>query len=212
MSDTTAKIRGKGLEHTGVTEEHAEKMYANIGGYYKGIVELKVVRHSVDDDGKRTVELAIDAIEIADGHQMDEHLRQLSRAIHYERGLAVNGGDQLPIEGHDEPTVEQVRAAGAALEHLPEDAAHPDDDDQDDSDEPVVEKAAELDDSPRAMLDDRPTGDVFDPAKQPHAFVADATDDQGCAVCGGPTGWGIHDTDHTTPRGVPNPFDPVPAA
>jgi hypothetical protein len=120
MSDTTAKIRGKGLEHTGVTEEHANHMYNNIGSHYVGVVDLKVVQHSVDDKGKRTVELVIDTIEVAPNDDTAEHIRRLTRAFHYERGLAVNGGDQLPIEGNDEPTVEQVRAAGREHEIDPE--------------------------------------------------------------------------------------------
>jgi cytoskeletal protein RodZ len=120
MSETTAKIRGKGLEHTGVTEEHAAHMYNNIGGHYVGVVDLKVARHSVDDQGNRSVELVIDTIEVAPNDDTAEHIRRLTRAFHYERGLAVNGGDQLPIPGSDEPTVEQVRAAGRAHELDPE--------------------------------------------------------------------------------------------
>jgi hypothetical protein len=216
MSDTTAKIRGKGLEHTGVTEDHAAHMYNNIGGHYVGVVDLKVVRHSVDDQGNRSVELVIDTIEVAPNDDTAEHIRRLTRAFHYERGLAVNGGDQLPIEGNDEPTVEQVRAAGAALEILDDDEDDNLDDDPDvdeEPDEPVVEETAQLDDSPRAMLDDRPADDVFDPANQPHDYAGTPGDPDGCNICGGPTNWGIHDTARTTTsRGVPNPFDPVPAA
>lgn len=84
MSDTSAKIRAKGLQHTGITDKHANQMYDNIGAHYKGVVDLKVVRHSVDGDGKRTVELAIEGIELAPSDDVAEHLRRLTRSIHYE--------------------------------------------------------------------------------------------------------------------------------
>jgi hypothetical protein len=118
MSDTNAKIRGKGLEHTGVTEDHANQMYDRVGSHYVGIVDLKVVRRAEDDDGKRVVELVIESIELAPNDDVAESLRRMTRAVHYERGLAVNGGQQLPIENTDEPTVDQVR--GELRNHEPD--------------------------------------------------------------------------------------------
>jgi hypothetical protein len=42
MSDTTAKIRAKGLDATGVTETIASQMYTRKGSHYMAIVEIKV--------------------------------------------------------------------------------------------------------------------------------------------------------------------------
>lgn len=110
MPDTTAKIRAKGLDTTGVTEDIANQMYAHKGKHYMAVVEFKVDATHETAEGKRAVDLILTQVEPAASEDMDEHLRELVRTCYYNRGT----GDQpsLPT-GSDEPTVDKVLAAGA---------------------------------------------------------------------------------------------------
>lgn len=173
MSDTNAKIRGKGLEHTGVTEDHANQMYDRVGTHYVGWVDLKVVRRSDDDDGKRNVELTIESIELASADIDAEHIRRMMRVVHQNRGLAVNGGAQLPLEGTDEPTIDQVRAEREALDPEASEAKEAALADKEAADEPAEPAADELpedpwDEGPPATKVSSPF-DVPDPEPQPAA-------------------------------------------
>lgn len=116
MTDYIAKIRAKGLDSTGVTEEVARKMHANRGAYYMAIVELKVKRTDDDDDGQHGVDLILTQVEPATDTKLDDHLRELCRALHAARKL--HGEDEQPqLDGVDdiEPKVSDVIARGQAL-------------------------------------------------------------------------------------------------
>jgi len=110
MPDTTAKIRAKGLDATGVTEDLANQMHARRGKHYMAIVEVKVEETHEKSDGTKKVDLILTQVEPATTADLEEHLRELTRTLYYNRGT----GDQptLPA-GTDEPTVEGVLAAGA---------------------------------------------------------------------------------------------------
>ena len=118
MTDTTAQIRAKGLDSTGVTEQLAAKMYNNVGGHYLAIVDLRVAFHGEDDDGNKRVQLVIDQVEpVVDGKlngALVDHVREINAALHRNRMLAENG-PTLPLDGESTSSVEEVLAAGPAL-------------------------------------------------------------------------------------------------
>lgn len=119
MTDTTAKIRAKGCETTGLTEDLARKLWdAKAGKRLMAVVELEVVTpHGPDKEGKRSVDLVITQLEPAPEDMTEAHLRELTRSFHYERKLA-SPDDQLQIQTGDdlEPKVSDVLAAGKAFE------------------------------------------------------------------------------------------------
>lgn len=128
-----AKVRGKGLENTGVTEDLAKTMYGTLGRSTMAIVRLVHKRQINDDDTGRTVELVIDLLEPSTSTDLDEHLRELTRTLHQNRALKADD-QQLEINTLDdvEPTVEQVIAAGA--QHIAETDDELPDSDEDDED------------------------------------------------------------------------------
>lgn len=125
MTDTTAKIRAKGLDATGVTEEIASQMHSNKGGNYMAIVELRVDETHDKADGTHKVDLIITQVEPATDHHLEEHLRELTRTLYYNRGL--RDPEQPTLDGAGpERTTEDVLAAGAMHRphpFLPVDAA-----------------------------------------------------------------------------------------
>lgn len=118
MPDITAKVRAKGLEATGVTEEIANHLFAQVGKHYMAVVEFKVEEpHGPNAEGKRRVDLILTQFEPAMDTQLDTHLRNLTRTTYYNR--ATGGQPTLEGIGTDEPTVQQVLAAGAQFESHP---------------------------------------------------------------------------------------------
>lgn len=115
MPEYTAKIRAKGLDGTGVTEDVAREMYAHKGRYYMAVVEVEVVeRH--DGDHYRT-DLVIKQFEpAAHGGDVDAHLRGVTAAAYQNRKLKSDS-DQLSIETQEDlnPSVQQVIEARADL-------------------------------------------------------------------------------------------------
>lgn len=119
MPDTTARIRAKGTDSTGLTEEDARRMHGEVGKHYMAIVELKVAqKHGPDAEGQRGVDLTIEQLEPAErGSDLEAHLRELTRTVYQNR--ALNSEDQqLQIEtaGDLERSVPDVIAAGKAHE------------------------------------------------------------------------------------------------
>jgi hypothetical protein len=112
-NDYTAKVRTKGLDNTGVTEDIAKSMYHSPGRRTMAVVELKHARQINDDETGRKVELTIEQIYPAQDDILDEHLRQLMKTVKQNQVLKSDG-DQLAIDVRSdlEPTVEQVVAAG----------------------------------------------------------------------------------------------------
>lgn len=131
-NDYTAKVRTKGLDNTGVTEDIAKAMYHSPGRRTVALVELKHARQINDDDTGRKVELTIELIEPVQDEEMEKHLRQVMKTLHQNRALKSDG-EQLAIDVRDdlEPTVEQVVAAGkhheaSTDEPLPDGGDEPD--------------------------------------------------------------------------------------
>lgn len=128
-NDYTAKIRAKGLEGTGVTEDIAKKMFHSQGKSTLAVVELVHKRKVDDDDTGRQVELVLRLVEPSTDETLNDHLRQLMRTMQQNRVLKSDD-QQLQIDVADdlEPTVEQVVAAGKHHEATTDDPL-PDDED-----------------------------------------------------------------------------------
>lgn len=124
-ADYTAKIRAKGLDATGVTEQLAAEMYRNKGRHYLAIVEVKVDETHEKADGTRKVDLVLTQVEPATNPDLEEHLRELTRVGYLNR---QHGDGQLAIDASlgEERTVADVLASGQRHRphpFLPDDAA-----------------------------------------------------------------------------------------
>lgn len=83
---TTAKIAGlSNTKDTGVTPEHAKKMWPKLKSKHMAIVELVVDERGEVDTDDKSLKLAIHSIELADDGDRTEHLRELQRAIYMAR-------------------------------------------------------------------------------------------------------------------------------
>jgi hypothetical protein len=123
VTDTTAKIRAKGLDSTGVTEDIASTLYANKGKRVMAIVELHAVERHEKADGTRRVDLVLEQVEPAVDDTLSEHLRELTRTLYQNRAQA-DGQQAL-----DDTLIPDLKDAIAAGEQhrphpfLPTDAA-----------------------------------------------------------------------------------------
>lgn len=111
MTDTTARIRAKGLDALGVTEDIANQLYARKGAHQMFIGEYRVDETHERADGTKKVDLVLTQVEPATDEQLAEHLRELTRVGYMNRQQA-NGQLAIDQSLDDEPTVEQVMAAG----------------------------------------------------------------------------------------------------
>jgi hypothetical protein len=222
MTDTTAKIRSKGLDGTGFTEDLAAELFHRIGHHVKAIVELQVVdKHGPNLKGQRGIELVITQLEVANDSNLEEHLRELTLTLHYNRGLDGHVG--TTTEGQ-ERTVADVMASGQQYRphpFLPDDAAKDtpicdvcggieasavhsrqdvldEPDAQDGSDSSYDEVDSEGNPVDPEPLDE-PDDDEYD---GPHAY--DAGPDDVCQ-CGLPFEHDVHATTHPL-TAVPDPF------
>lgn len=112
---TTAKIAAKGTSGTGITEDLAEKLHNQLGKKVLAVVELVAEARSEKRNGDESVSLSILTIEPAPNTDTEDHLRNLARAFHYERGIA-DGQLSIDTQSDLEPDVADVLAAGRARE------------------------------------------------------------------------------------------------
>lgn len=87
MSDKrkwNAKVKGKGTDTTGYTEDHARAAAASLGSHTLAIVDLRAHNKVVDEDGNETVQLAIDALEPVP-EAMAESVRELMLSLYRQR-------------------------------------------------------------------------------------------------------------------------------
>lgn len=120
MTDTTARIKAKGLDSTGVTEQVARSYFDRLGSHHLAIVEYSVDSRSVDADGHQQVQLVLTAVEpVVDGDldgQLDDHVRTIQKALYRNRKLAEGDDTPLPLDSDGpEPRVKDVLAQGIAL-------------------------------------------------------------------------------------------------
>lgn len=162
MTDTTAQIKGKGLDSTGVTEEVARSYFDHLGSHHIAIVEYRVDSRSVDADGKQKVQLSLTQVEpVIDG---DLNGRVVDVVRNIQRALWRNRGEDVPLEGIDgdnEPTVAEVQAAAEALVERDESGEVVGLWDGDTEEEPPTEGEANAADAP--LLDEEQSEDPQDP-------------------------------------------------
>lgn len=111
-SDYTAKIRAKGLSSTGVTEDLAKTFYHQLGSHHLFIVEGRVDRRTENGDGTHTSELILTQVEPSTAAFVDDHLRELMRAMYRNRALA-EGAIPETMDGPDVRDV--VKGSGEAI-------------------------------------------------------------------------------------------------
>ncbi len=157
---TTAKIRARGADGTGITDEVAKAMFLNMGGTTIAIVELEHVRQINESSGDHKVELTIGFIEPATSDRMEDVLRTLARGTYRSRS-----GQVLPgTEDGGEVGVDDALTQAEALIERGEDGR------------------------PTGVWDgdtetDAPTGDGVNPMEE-HALVPSDIDPARCAVDG----------------------------
>lgn len=112
MADYTAKIRAKGLDSTGVTEELAKQLYHQLGSHHLMVVEARVADRRENADGGHEVQLVLTQVEPSTAAFVDDHLRELMRAMYRNRALA----DGAIPETMDGPELQDVvRGSGEAV-------------------------------------------------------------------------------------------------
>lgn len=113
---TTAQIKAKGCQSTGITEELATKFHDQLGKTVMAVVELRSDSRTENTDGDQKVSIEILSIEPAvDPNGAGEaHLRNFARSLYYERQL-LSADAQPTLESVDdiEPKVADVIAAQA---------------------------------------------------------------------------------------------------
>lgn len=112
--DYVAKIRAKGLDSTGVTEELAKSLYHQLGSHHLLVVEARVERRTENGDGTHTVELVLTQVEPSTATFVDDHLRELMRGMYRNRQLADGAIPDL-ADGPDLRDV--VKGSGEAVLH-----------------------------------------------------------------------------------------------
>lgn len=110
-----AKINAKGLDTTGVTEDHARRMAATLGSHHLFVVEARAATVLTDEEGNQQVALVLTQVEPVPDAQEDtvrEFLRALYRQRPDQQGQAVLTGTDAG------PSVSD--AAGALASHIEE--------------------------------------------------------------------------------------------
>lgn len=108
-----AKVKGKGTDNTGYTEDHARAAAASLGGHTLAIVDLRAHTKVTDEDGNETVMLAIDQLEPVPP-SMEDDVRELMRALYRQRP-EVQGQEVLKGTA-DGPNPED--ALGQTMSHV----------------------------------------------------------------------------------------------
>lgn len=80
----TAHINRKGLDATGVTEDHARAMASNLGGHTMLIVEARHHAVLTDAEGKQAVVLVLTNVEPVPAH-LEDRVREFQRALYRQR-------------------------------------------------------------------------------------------------------------------------------
>lgn len=112
MPDYLARIRAKGLDSTGVTEALAKQFYSTLGSHHLAVVEFRVEDRRETADGKHEVHLILTQVEPSTVGFLDDHLREITRALYRNRALADG---QAPLPGTDDGrTLQDVVHAGEA--------------------------------------------------------------------------------------------------
>jgi len=106
-----AKLKSRGLDGTGVTENIARQLVLAKGRRYMALVEVEV--HTIHDNPEQMIaDLAVEQFwPVVDDSSLDEHLREITAALYARRGSA-DGDEELDLDG-PAPKVSDVLKAGA---------------------------------------------------------------------------------------------------
>lgn len=96
----TAQIARKGLDATGVTEDHARQMAATLGGHTMLIVEARHNTMTTDAEGNQQVVLTLTGVEPVPA-ELEDKVRDLQRALYRQRPDVLG---QAALEGTAEGT------------------------------------------------------------------------------------------------------------
>ena len=102
----TAHINRKGLDATGVTEDHVRAMAAKLGGHTMLVVEARHVATTTDAEGNISLALNLTNVEPVPA-DLDERVREFQRAL-YRRRPEVEGQEVLRGADGDAMTAEQA--------------------------------------------------------------------------------------------------------
>lgn len=80
----TAHINRKGLDATGVTEDHARQMASHLGGHTMLVVEARHHAVLTDAEGKQSVVLVLTNVEPVPAH-LEDRVREFQRALYRQR-------------------------------------------------------------------------------------------------------------------------------
>lgn len=140
------KLKGKGLDGTGVTDSVARQMCSAKGRRYMAVVEVTVDTLHDKLEGQVVADLTLDQFWPATSTSLSDHLRELTRTLHQTKGIeeARASGDQpLDFEDGPSPKVADVLAHGGRFRPHPYLAST-----LSTEDEPVCDVCGELEDAP----------------------------------------------------------------
>lgn len=104
----TAHINRKGLDATGVTEDHARAMASHLGGHTMLIVEARHHAVLTDAEGKQSVVLVLTNVEPVPAH-LEDRVRDFQRALYRQR---PDQEGQAVLRGTADETSPDDAAAG----------------------------------------------------------------------------------------------------
>lgn len=112
---TTAQIAKRGCTGTGITEELAKLFHDQLGKTGVAIIEFVSDARGEKRDGDENVTLKILTVEVAPTPLVEDYLRNMNRALHFERKLGEDGPQLMGPDDGPEPTVKDVIAQGAGV-------------------------------------------------------------------------------------------------
>lgn len=123
MPDYIARLRAKGLDSTGVTEDLAKQYFSTLGSHHMAVVEFRVEDRKENADGKHTVDLILTQVEPSSAAFLDDHLRELTRAMYRQR-MTAEGTPLLPGTDDGRQLQDVVKAGEGVI--VRDDSGNPD--------------------------------------------------------------------------------------
>lgn len=105
----TAHINRKGLDTTGVTEDHVRSMVSRLGNSTMLVVEAKHEAFSTDAEGNISLTLVLTNVEPVPAGDLEDRVREFQRALYRQRPEVQ--GQEVLKGANDGPTMEQAADA-----------------------------------------------------------------------------------------------------
>lgn len=173
---TKAKVKARGLDGTGVTEDVARKLFSMVGSgnALVAIVEIEPVTQINDATGDHQVVCTLGFVEVAEvGSRSEDVLREFARGLYRDR--RVSAGELEGTGASGERQTDDIATEADSLIDKGQDPGGTDGDGEGgiwkgDTDESAV----------------APGPGAADPAFEPHTFLPGTTDSKACAMpeCG----------------------------